>query len=138
MSALPPITLTEHDLARLEALLETPAIAALPAARLLADELARATVVPAAELPADVVTMDSTVTAVDDVSGQEYRLRLCWPADADPAKGRISVLAPVGSALLGLSVGQAIDWTGPAGKPLRVRVTGVEWQPEAQGEQPPR
>ena len=56
MSALPPITLSDRDLARLEALLESPAVAALPVARALSDELARANVVPAAAVPADVVT----------------------------------------------------------------------------------
>ena len=55
-SALPPITLSDRDLARLEALLESPAVAALPVARALSDELARANVVPAAAVPADVVT----------------------------------------------------------------------------------
>ena len=69
MSALPPITLSDRDLARLEALLESPAVAALPVARALSDELARANVVPAAAVPADVVTMNAAVTCVEETSG---------------------------------------------------------------------
>ena len=133
MSALPPITLSDRDLARLEALLESPAVAALPVARALSDELARANVVPAAAVPADVVTMNAAVTCVEETSGVEHRLVLSYPAEADPAAGRVSVLAPVGSALLGLAVGQAIDWAGPDGRPLRVRVTVVAAPPKAQG-----
>lgn len=134
MSVLPPITVTDRDLARLEALLETPAAAASSAAQTLAAELARATVVPATAVPADVVTMNSDIECVDEASGRRHRVVLAYPADADPARGRVSVLAPVGSALLGLSVGQAIDWPGPSGRPLRVRLTGVRWQPEANGQ----
>ena len=134
MSVLPPITVTDRDLVRLEALLESAAAAASPGARALADELARATIVPAASVPGDVVTMNSEVVCVDETSGREHRVVLAYPAEADPATGRLSVLAPVGSALLGLTVGQAIDWPGPAGRPLRVRLTGVRWQPEAHGQ----
>ena len=129
MTALPPIKITDRDLARLEALLESPAVARLPVAGALAEELALATVVPAADMPADVVTMGSQVICVEETTGIEHRLVLSWPAQADPASSHVSVLAPVGSALLGLSVGQVIDWAGPAGKPLRVRVTGVTAQP---------
>lgn len=133
MSALPPITVTDRDLARLEALLDSPAAAGSPVAAALGAELARASVVPAADVPADIVTMNSEVTCVDETGGREHRVVLVYPPDADPAAGRVSVLTPVGSALLGLAVGQVIDWTGPGGKPLRVRVTGVRWQPEAHG-----
>jgi regulator of nucleoside diphosphate kinase len=64
------------------------------------------------------------VTCVEEVSGREHTLVLCWPDEADAAQGRVSVLAPVGAALLGLSVGQRIDWPGPEGS-LRLRVAAV-------------
>ena len=134
MTSLPPITVSSLDLARLEAMLESPAHRGLPAAEALADELGRATVLPPARMPPDVVTMNSTVDCVDEASGETHALTLVYPREADAATGRVSVLAPVGSALLGLSVGQSIDWPGPGGRPLRLRVTGIRYQPEAAGD----
>ena len=133
MSLPPPITVSSRDLARLEAMLDSPALRHLPAAEALAAELERATVVEPADMPADVVTMNSTVTCVDELSGETHRITLVYPHDADVLQQKVSVLAPVGSALLGLSVGQSIDWTAPGGRALRVRVTGISYQPEAAG-----
>lgn len=124
-TTLPPITLGNLDLARLEQMLESPALRGLPAAASLGAELERARVLPAAQVPGDVVTMNATVTCVDEVSGDSHQFTLVFPQDADVATGRVSVLAPVGSALLGLSVGQAIDWQAPGGRALRLRVTSV-------------
>lgn len=124
-TTLPPITLGNLDLARLEQMLESPALRGLPAAESLGAELERARVLPAAQVPGDVVTMNATVTCVDEVSGESHQFTLVFPQDADVATGRVSVLAPVGSALLGLSVGQAIDWQAPGGRALRLRVTSV-------------
>lgn len=134
MSTLPPITVSSLDLARLEAMLESPAHRDLPAAQALADELGRARVLAPAQMPPDVVTMNSVVTCADEASGETHALTLVYPRDADAAAGKVSVLAPVGSALLGLSVGQSIDWPGPGGRPLRLRVTGIRYQPEAAGD----
>lgn len=124
-TTLPPITLGNVDLARLEQMLESPALRGLPAAQSLGAELERARVLPAEQVPGDVVTMNATVTCVDEVSGETHQFTLAFPQDADVATGRVSVLAPVGSALLGLSVGQAIDWQAPGGRALRLRVTSV-------------
>ncbi|HEX4852966.1 MULTISPECIES: nucleoside diphosphate kinase regulator [Arenimonas] len=124
-TTLPPITLGNVDLARLEQMLESPALRGLPAAQSLGAELERARVLPAEQVPGDVVTMNATVTCVDEVSGETHQFTLVFPQDADVATGRVSVLAPVGSALLGLSVGQAIDWQAPGGRALRLRVTSV-------------
>jgi len=131
MSTLPPITVSTRDLARLEALLESPAVRQLPAARALGDELVRANVVEPADMPADVVSMNSVVTCRDENTGETHQLTLVYPQDADADQGRVSVLAPVGSALLGLSVGQHIDWPMPGGRTLRLEVTGIQYQPEA-------
>jgi regulator of nucleoside diphosphate kinase len=130
---LPPITLGNRDLARLEQLLDSPALRRLPAAQALGAELERANVLPADQLPADVVTMNGSVTCVDEVSGEHHHFTLVYPQDADVATGRVSVLAPVGSALLGLSVGQAIDWQAPGGRALKLRVTAVVPPPESAG-----
>jgi regulator of nucleoside diphosphate kinase len=57
-----------------------------------------------------------------------------YPKDADADAGKISVLAPVGSALLGLRVGQSIDWPGNDGRTLKLKVTAIHYQPEAAGD----
>ncbi len=131
---LPPITLSSRDLARLEALLDSPALQRHPAAQALAAELARAHVVAPESMPADVVTMNSLVECIDETSGERRSLTLVYPQDADATCHRVSVLAPVGSALLGLRIGDAIDWPAPSGTTLRLRVAAIGYQPEAAGD----
>jgi len=121
----PAITLSQRDAARLEALLETPALRNTPAAESLLDELTRAEVVADDQVPAHVVRMESVVECEDENGGERHVLTLVYPQDADVSTGRVSVLAPVGSALLGLSVGQSIDWAAPGGRQLRLKVTAV-------------
>ena len=134
MATAPPITVSRLDLARLERLLEDPALAALPGASALEHELERAEVVEPDGMPADVVTMNSRVRCVDELGGEIHHLTLVYPRDADVDQHKVSVFAPVGAALLGLSVGQSIDWDAPGGRPLRLRVTGIDYQPEAAGD----
>ncbi|KFL36744.1 nucleoside diphosphate kinase regulator [Arenimonas donghaensis] len=134
MASAPTLTLSSRDLERLEQLLDSPAMATNPAAIALAAELGRANVIEPENMPADVVTMNSRVTCVDDVGGETHRLTLVYPRDADVDRHRVSVLAPVGTALLGLSVGQSIDWNAPGGRSLRLRVTAIDYQPEAAGD----
>ncbi|QDI04508.1 nucleoside diphosphate kinase regulator [Xanthomonas cerealis pv. cerealis] len=126
-SGLPPsLIVSSHDLARLEALLESPALKQHPAALALGEELGRATVVPPEQIPAGIVAMHSRVECEDEMHGERHQLTLVYPHEADAAQGRISVLAPVGSALLGLAVGQSIDWQAPGGRALRLRVLAVQ------------
>ncbi|PPV08646.1 regulator of nucleoside diphosphate kinase [Xanthomonas bromi] len=134
-SGLPPsILVSSHDLARLEALLDSQAFNKHPAATALSDELGRARVLPPDQIPDDVVTMHSRIECEDELHGERHTLTLVYPHEADVQHGRISVLAPVGSALLGLSVGQSIDWRTPDGRDLRLRVTAVHDQPAAAGD----
>ena len=134
MATAPTLTPSSRDLDRLEQLLDSPAMATHPAAVALAAELGRANVVEPEDMPADVVTMNSRVTCVADVGGETHRLTLVYPPDADVDRHRVSVLAPVGTALLGLSVGQSIDWNAPGGRSLRLRVTAIDYQPESAGD----
>jgi regulator of nucleoside diphosphate kinase len=133
MTSQPSIILTRLDVQRLEQLIDTldestPGIAELQA------ELDRAEkVVGHEQVPAGVVTMNSKVHCREEVSGKDYHLKLVYPQDAG-AEGTVSVLAPVGSALLGLQVGQHIDWPAPGGKTLKLALLAVEYQPEAAGE----
>lgn len=131
---LPPITVSSLDLDRIEALLSMPRWQAHPTARALEAELSRASVLAPQNMPPDVVTMNSTVTCVEELSGKQHTLTLCYPDAVDGGEGKVSVLAPVGAALLGLSVGQSIDWQGPDGRALRLRVAAVRFQPEASGQ----
>ena len=121
----PPIVVSRRDAARLEALIDSPRWQNDATAEALLGELTRAEVVDDAAMPADVVGMHSRVECVDENSGETHTLTLVFPQEADASAGRISIMAPVGSALLGLSVGQSIDWNTPQGRPLKLRVTAV-------------
>lgn len=127
----PPITITRLDLERLERHLDSDTVRALPDSALLREELARANVVEPEEIGHDVVTMNSTARFLDEQANKAYELTLVYPNQAG-TPGTVSVFAPVGSALLGLSVGQSIKWQGPGGRQLRLRVVAVLNQPEAQ------
>jgi len=131
MSTTPPITITRLDLQRLERLLDGLEEFG-PAAEALESELARAQVVGHDEVPAGVVTMNSRVHCREESSGKDYHLTLVYPQDAGQ-EGTVSVLAPVGCALLGLSGGQCVDWPTPSGKILQLTLLEVEYQPEAAG-----
>ena len=133
MDALPPITMSSLDYQRLERLLESDAAQRLAGIDALASEMDRANVVAPREVPPDVVTMNSTIRFRDEGSGKEFELTLVYPQDAGRSE-TISILAPVGSALLGLSVGQSIAWQLPAGRTADLRVLQVVRQPEAEGE----
>ena len=99
----------------------------------LQQELERAIVVSSEAVPRDVVTMNSRVLYIDETTGERRLVQIVYPTEADASEGKISVLAPVGSALLGLSVGQAIEWDFPDGTRRRLRVEDVSYQPESSG-----
>ena len=132
MNSTPTITITRLDLQRLERLLDSLDEFG-PGAEALQAELDRAEVVGHDEVPARVVTMNSRVHCREESSGKDYHLTLVYPQDAG-GDGKVSILAPVGSALLGLSVGQHIDWPVPGGKQLKLTLLEVEYQPEAAGD----
>ena len=131
MADLPQIYLTQNDLDRLLKLIETR-----PGKRFekLESELVRATVVPRDKMPKDVVTMNSRVIFENETTRERREITLVYPGNADIDAGRISVLVPVGTALLGLRVGQSIDWELPDGETQRYRIVEVPFQPEASGE----
>ncbi|BCD85822.1 nucleoside diphosphate kinase regulator [Pseudomonas solani] len=132
MSTQPSIIITRLDLQRLERLLDELEDFG-PGAQALESELARAQVVGHDEVPPGVVTMNTRVHCREEASGKDYHLTLVYPKDAG-GEGTVSILAPIGSALLGLSVGQHIDWPAPGGKTLKLQLLEVEYQPEAAGE----
>lgn len=91
----------------------------------LAAELDRAVVVEPSRLPADAVTIESRVTYEEELSGAVREVTLVYPAAADASSGRISVLAPVGAALIGLRTGDEIEWPLPDGRTARIHIRAV-------------
>ena len=132
-SAKPPITLTAPDHDRLSGLVLTRRPRDEQSARALADELARARVVEPGAIAADVVTMNSHVRFKDMATGRTIGVTLVYPEDADIALQKVSVLTPVGAALIGLSRGQATTWRTRGGEAKRLVVVEVPFQPEANG-----
>ncbi len=98
----------------------------------LGEELKRAKKVAPAKIPADVVTMNSTVLLKDLNTGKEMTLTLVYPSDADIKSHKISVLAPVGTALLGYKAGDTIEWKIPSGT-ARFQIEEIVYQPESAG-----
>lgn len=129
----PPLLLSRLDVERIEALLEQPLAQGIDTTALEA-ELERAEVVEPAQMPADVITMNSTARFLDETSGEEHEMTLVYPRDADGSPHKVSILAPVGSALLGLRVGDSIEWHVPGGRTIRLRALSIRYQPESSGE----
>lgn len=130
----PSITLSSRDFERIEKLLDSlPASSAVTRDRLF-DELDRAEVVAPDAVPPTLVTMNSQVTFTVLPDGKTMTYTLVYPADMDGSPDKISILAPVGSALIGLSVGQEIDWPMAGDKTTRVRIERVDYQPEQAGD----
>lgn len=129
------IYVTERDLRRLCDVVSVELALDPGSNRHLAEliaELQRAEVVPSDEVPNDVVTMNSTVVLRDLDTGEEETYTLVYPNHADIARNRLSVLAPIGTAILGYQVGDVVRWRVPAGM-RRLRVEDVLFQPERVG-----
>lgn len=99
----------------------------------LREELERAQIVDSEEVPRNVVTMNSRVRLRDADSSEEMICTLVFPHDADVAAGAISVLAPIGTAILGYREGDEIEWEVPSGT-RRIAIEEVLYQPEAAGD----
>ena len=128
----PAITVTRLDMQRLEQMLDNLDDYDA-AAEALEAELARANFVGHTEIANDIVTMNSKAHFHEASTATDYQLTLTYPEQGGGA-GNVSVLAPIGTALLGLSVRQSIDWQTAKGKTLKLTLTKVEYQPEAQGD----
>ena len=134
MARKPQIILSSLDVDRIEALLAVIPASAFPGKAELQAELDRADVVDPQDIPPQVVTMNSTVRFSMVETGKEFCLTLVYPRDMDGSADKLSIFAPVGSALLGLSVGDELAWPGPGGKSMTVQVKDIVYQPESAGE----
>lgn len=122
---LPPITIRQADLERLAQLAEAATETSPATAEFLAGEIERATVVPDTAPLTGIVAMESEVIFRDDATGVQKQVTLVYPKAADIEAGRISVLTPIGAALIGLSAGQAISFVTPSGERRSLTVMEV-------------
>ena len=130
------IYITEYDLKRLRELVEEAKRAnhrGNPYLESLDAELSRGKVVAPTEVPPDVVTMNSQVRLMDLDTREEMVYTLVFPQEADIARSKISILAPIGTAMLGYRVGDTFAWQVPDGV-RRLQVKQVLYQPEASGD----
>jgi regulator of nucleoside diphosphate kinase len=121
---MPAIVVSDFDYNRLTSLAAVVGDRAPDVASVLQSEMERARVVPADVLPAAVVQMGSTVEFSSD-TGRQRRVTLVFPGDADVAASRVSILTPIGAALIGLSPGQSIAWTTRDGRRHQLTVLSV-------------
>jgi regulator of nucleoside diphosphate kinase len=137
MSVKNKIYISEFDMKRLKGLIkfaeERWDKRVLPYLEELDEELDRAEIVKPEDIPTDVITMNSKFRLNNLDSGEEVVYTLVFPAKADSKNGKISILAPVGIAVLGYRVGDTVEWKVPAGL-KRLRVEEIVYQPEAAGD----
>jgi len=126
----PKVVICDADLTHLEGLAEGMMRRTPDLAEILFEELGRARIVAPAKMPANVVTMGSTVTYRDETSGQEKSVTLVYPEQADIAQLRVSVMTPIGVALLGLAEGARFAWETRDGQKRMLTILGVT-QPAA-------
>lgn len=130
MQMQPKLILTDKDYERISSLLIQKDSEEVDR---LWEELSRAQIISQNEIPKDVVTMNSMVRIRDVPTGEEKEIILVYPNQADINLGKISILAPIGMALIGLRAGQSITWVVPNGSTRQVEVVEVAYQPEAHG-----
>lgn len=116
------LVVKEGDYQRLTALIEK---VSTPVAEQLEEELSRADVVPSSQYPQDAVCMGSKVRFVDLATGKENEVTLVYPAEVSVEEMKISVLTPMGAALMGMRVGGVIDWELPSQKKVKIEVLAV-------------
>ena len=129
------VVITGPDFDRLKHMVDSPRYRVSHAAliRTLRAELDRCEVVEPRNVPDGVVTMHTTVTVRDSRTREPETFTVVYPEDADINEGRLSVLAPLGTALLGARVGQVIEFAAPGGT-RRLKVEKIHYQPEAAGD----
>ena len=134
LNTKPEVIISSLDADRLYALMESLPANSFAGEKELEAELGRANIVEPHEVPATVVTMNSTVNFVVESTGEEFTLTLVYPKNIDSSGDKISILAPIGSAILGLSQGDQIEWPKPGGGLVTVTIKEVIYQPERAGE----
>jgi len=130
------IIMTEPDKVKLQKLINDILMTEVDGTdhvRALDAEMSRAVIVPAGQVPPDVITMNSRAQLSFD-DGEDETYTLVYPDEADMSENLVSVLSPVGTAILGYRAGDEVDWKVPDGV-VTIRVISVEYQPEAAGDE---
>ncbi len=130
------IYVTENDMRKLRALVKSSRESSGTTDKylqILENELNKAKVVKSEEIPSDVITMHSEIHLLDLETNEETTYRIVYPDQADADKGYVSILAPIGTALLGYRVGDIIEWKVPAGI-AKWKVIKIIYQPESAGD----
>lgn len=130
--AKPNIIISSQDLHRLETMLEHQD-KLTQTMQHLEDELARAEVVEPKDVPANVVSMNAKVLITIAPAKEATEITLVYPHDFKGDKGQVNVVAPIGTAILGLAEGQEIEWPQPDGHIMKVKIEKVLYQPEREG-----
>ncbi|GAA0397690.1 nucleoside diphosphate kinase regulator [Cocleimonas flava] len=133
MDQRPKITISSLDAERLEEMIDSLGNNQFPGKEELLAEISRADIVEPNEMPSNIVTMNSKVKFKNKSSDKEFSLTLVYPNNSS-GEATVSILAPVGSALLGLTEGDEIEWPKPGGGVLSVKIIEIEYQPEREGE----
>jgi len=133
MNQRPEIIISSLDAERLDRMLVSLGDKQFPGKDALLAELDRADIVAPEEIASDIVTMNSTVNFKESASGKVFSLTLTYPHESHSSDATVSILAPVGSALLGLKEGDQIEWPKPGGGLLSVEIIEVLYQPEREG-----
>ena len=134
MNTKPNVIISTLDAERLERIIDSLPASSSKVAQHLEEELARAELVEPHAVPPTVVTMNSTVRFKVETTDEEFCMTLVYPKDVDSSGSKISILAPIGSAMIGLSEGDSIAWPKPGMGLLKVRVEEITYQPERAGE----
>ncbi len=130
MSSRPPLIINRLDAERLQRLIDAAGTKDRFVADALEEELARGEVLDPEAMPGDVVSMNSRVRFTDLTRDRQLVRTLVYPHALAGTEDAISVMAPVGAGLIGLRVGDTLDWRLPDGGEVRLRVDAVLWQPE--------
>ncbi|HSH47088.1 MAG TPA: nucleoside diphosphate kinase regulator [Halomonas sp.] len=133
MSQRPPLIINRLDAERLQRLIDD-AETGLEVADALEAELERGEVLDPRDIPEDVVSMNSQIEFTDIGKGRRFTRTLVYPHSLSTTEDGISVMAPVGAALLGLRIGDSIEWPLPSGETATLRIESILWQPEREGQ----
>lgn len=124
------ITLTELDYFRINSLLEQNE----PELELLENEIEKARIVDFPEIPSNLITMYTKFRYLNVTENKVGEMTIVYPLHANSAENKVSVTAPLGTALIGLSEDDEIDWTFPNGQTKRLKVLDIIYQPESNGD----
>jgi regulator of nucleoside diphosphate kinase len=129
----PTIIVSSIDIERLEHVLDSLPASQAAVKQGLLGELARAELAEPCDIPANVATMNSTLRFCLNEQAEQFRLTLAYPKDMRADGEQVSILSPVGNALLGLASGDTIDWSRPDGSSFQLTLLDVMYQPEREG-----